>query len=197
MLTKEEVLMDRYIINEKTMYIRAVVQSDGVYSIVQEFNEKPMLVKKRPCIIMEETCYYYQTTYTVRKEISRDIGNISHKPPIILRPETSTYLFPTHSDRLKECSWINLQYVHSFKKKSMNETFVIFDDQTEILFPVSEYVMNHQFLNTIKLEYLLRTKSMKVDQVTKLAVNFEKSKTSIFEVLAMYAMLDQSKDTLR
>ncbi|GGB02216.1 hypothetical protein ERX37_00400 [Macrococcus hajekii] len=180
----------RYIIRETTMFIRPVMENHKLKSEVKEMGKPPFIIEQKPLTIIEQSCHFYNTTYTARKETTRIIADICHKPPIIIKPETSTYFFPSHSDRVAECYWFNLGLIKSYCKGKFNDSRIEFDDDTIEIFPISHHIINTQYLHSIKLEYCLRTKSIKNNHIDK-EVDYKRSSLSIYEVLAMYAMIEK------
>ncbi|TDM04642.1 competence protein ComK [Macrococcus carouselicus] len=179
----------RYIIRETTMFIRPLVVGHKLKSEVKELGKAPIVIDQKPLTIIEQSCHFYNTTYTARKETTRIIADICHKPPIVIKPETSTYFFPSHSDRVAECYWFNLSLIKTYGKGKFNDSRIEFDDASVEIFPVSHHIINTQYLHTLKLEYCLRTKSLKNDKLSS-EVDYRKSSMSIYEVLAMYALLE-------
>lgn len=182
---------DKYIINEKTMYIKAY--NDGRYacSEIAEFGEAPFIFKKKPLHVMEDSLFFYHSSYKSRKTSTKLIADISHKPPLIIKPGTQTYFFPTHSDRSLQLAWVNMHYVNRYYSGDHYDTIVEFDDQTTVSFPVTNYIFNTQYLHCIKLEYSMRIKSLKREMYQSEVVNFDKCRANLFEMLAMYALLEE------
>lgn len=181
-------MMAKYIITERTMYIKSHFEQKQHLSLVGEFNETPFIVEERPLSIIETSCVFYHSSYNNRKLATKLIANITTKPPIVVDPGCNAYFFPTHSDRSKEQSWINLQYVDYYKEGEFLDTIVYFDDKSNISVPISKYVFNSQFINTIKLEYSLRTKLKKQDRLHKRNID-EQMNPKLIEILSMYSLL--------
>lgn len=180
--------MAKYIITDQTMYIKCHFEKKKHWSIVGEFNETPFIVEEKPIQIIEASCLFYHSSYENRKLATKLIANITTKPPVVVNPESDAYFFPTHSDRSKEQSWINLQYVDGYRDGDYFDTIVHFDDRTEISLPISKYVFNSQFINTIKLEYSLRNKLKKQERITKGELD-GKVNPKLVEILSMYSLL--------
>ncbi|WP_414047072.1 competence protein ComK [Macrococcus equi] len=183
--------MDQYIINEKTMYIKAYRDGRGIQSEIGEFGKAPFIFKKKPLHVIEDSLFFYHATYKARKTSTKIIANINTKPPIIIQPGTQTYFFPTHSDRSNELAWINVHYVNRFHAGNHYDTIVEFDDQSNVSFPVTSYTFNTQYLHCIKLEYCMRTKALKREMYNEEQVQFDKCRANLFEMLAMYALLEK------
>lgn len=182
----------RYIIRESTLYVRPIIIDNKLVSAVKELNGEEFYIYTKPINIIEQTCFFYHTTYIARKDTTRVIANICHKPPIAIKPETNTYLFPSHSDRVyKEQHWFNLGVIKEYIKSDVGDTTVIFDDLSKRTFPVSHYIFNNQFLHAVKLEFCLRSRALKDKDFNNNKIDYNLPSTNIYEVLAMYALLNQ------
>ncbi|WP_170234587.1 competence protein ComK [Macrococcus equipercicus] len=181
----------RYIIHETTMYIRPVIIDDCIYSEVKEYEQPVFIINHQPLELIEQSCYFYNTTYSARKEKTRIVADICQKPPIVLKPETGTYFFPSHSDRVKEMHWFNLDMIKYYRKGKYNDTEICFDDGSVIAVPTSYYIINTQFLHAVKLEYCLRTKAQKKVEMMRREAEMRQTYTNIYELLAMYALLER------
>ncbi|TDM07484.1 competence protein ComK [Macrococcus lamae] len=181
----------RYIIRETTMYIKPVSIDNKIYSEVKEYNKPTFIIKQKPLTLIEQSCHFYNTTYSARKETTRIVADICQKPPIVLKPETGTYFFPTHSDRIKEMHWFNLSMIKYYRRGKYNDTEIFFDDESMVVVPTSYHIINTQYLHAVKLEYCLRTKAIKNDKVKSQDIDFKQACTNIYEVLAMYALLER------
>ncbi|MGK0554259.1 competence protein ComK [Macrococcus capreoli] len=183
--------MEKYIINEKTMYIKSYRESRIVYSEIGEYGATPILYKKKPLHVIEDSLFFYHASYKSRRASTKIIADIHTKPPIIIQPGTQTYFFPTHSDRSNDQAWVNVHYVNRFHAGNHYDTIVEFDDQSNVSFPVTPYTFNTQYLHGIKLEYCVRAKALKKDMYTTETVQFDKCRANLFEMLAMYALLEK------
>lgn len=181
----------RYIVRDTTLYLRPIMIDGVLKTEVKEYGKKAFIVDQRPLILIEQSCIFYKTTYAARKEQTRLIADICHKPPIVLKPESGTYFFPTHSDRVPQSHWFNLARIDSYSRGRYNDTQIVFDDGSTVNFPISSHIINMQFLHAVKLEYCLRTKAIKNDNVANKEIDYGKSCTNIYEVLAMYALLEK------
>ena len=190
-LTKEKVDMEKYIVNEKTMYIKVYRDGRSVLSEIGEYGRETFIFKKKPLHIIEDSLFFYHASYKARKISTKMIAEIYTKPPIIVQPGTQTYFFPTHSDRSNDMAWINVHYVNRFHAGEHYDTVVEFDDQSQVSFPVTTYTFNTQYLHGIKLEYCVRAKALKQEMYTQEAVHFDKCRANLFEMLAMYALLEK------
>lgn len=87
--------MAKYIITERTMYIKSHFEQKQHLSLVGEFNETPFIVEERPLSIIETSCVFYHSSYNNRKLATKLIANITTKPPIVVDPGCNAYFFPT------------------------------------------------------------------------------------------------------
>lgn len=183
--------MNKYIINEKTMYIKTHHEGRALYSEIGEFGQEPIIYKRKPLHVVEDSLFFYHSSYQARKSSTKVIANINTKPPIIVKPGTQTYFFPTHGDRSNELAFVNVHYVNRFHAGNHYDTIVEFDDGSNVSFPVTPYTFNTQYLHGIKLEYSVRAKALKQEMYQHEVVNFDKCRANLFEMLAMYALLER------
>ncbi|MCE4957679.1 competence protein ComK [Macrococcoides caseolyticum] len=183
--------MDKYIINEKTMYIKALREGRSICSEIGEYGCAPFFYKKKPLHVIEDSLFFYHSTYKARKTSTKLIADIHSKPPILIQPGTQTYFFPTHSNRSNDQAWINVHFINRFHAGHHYDTVVEFDDQSNVSFPITPYTFNTQYLHGIKLEYSVRAKALKQEMYRQEAVQFDKCRANLFEMLAMYALLER------
>ena len=65
-------------------------------------------------------------------------------------------MFPTTSPRSEDCIWISLKRVKAFEKIDITNTRVIFDNNTEIIVPVSYRTLENQISRASRLDFLMR-----------------------------------------
>ncbi|EGP9038072.1 competence protein ComK, partial [Listeria monocytogenes] len=58
----------------------------------------------------------FSTSFSLvgRKEGTKHLIGVTHKPPIIIDPVTSTYVFPTVAPSSTECIWIFPQHIKDY-----------------------------------------------------------------------------------
>ena len=122
-----------YEINKGTL---AIMPNENESSLVYE-DEDRFLIEQSPFQIMEESCMYFGSTYEGRKESARSILGAEYKVPVIVEDTDNLIVFPTTSPKSDDCIWISLKRVKNFERIDNSNTKVIFDNNKEIIVPVS------------------------------------------------------------
>lgn len=140
--------MNNYIINKKTMAIKAINENKSiVYEVGKEFE-----VNKDSLYIIKKSCFVYGSSFKGRVEGSRELIKIKYKVPIIIQEENNIVFFPMKSPRLGVVDWISIKYIKNFYQRGYEKgVFVEFDNGLIINFNVSYSIFKNQF---IKAEYL-------------------------------------------
>ncbi|WP_078381512.1 competence protein ComK [Sutcliffiella halmapala] len=125
-----------YEINRYTMAILSVEKGGKLYSKVLEV-EGELFVDLTPLMIVENSCSYYGSNYEGRKQGSRMVAGLTHKPPIAIDPMSDLYFFPTSSPKNDECNWISLHHVLESHPTTISNTYVKFMNKEEVELPLS------------------------------------------------------------
>ena len=141
-----------YEINKGTL---AIMPNENESSLVYE-DEDRFLIEQSPFQIMEESCMYFGSTYEGRKESARSILGAEYKVPVIVEDTDNLIVFPTTSPKSDDCIWISLKRVKAFEKIDLTNTRVIFDNNTEIIVPVSYRTLENQISRASRLDFLMR-----------------------------------------
>ena len=144
--------MKDYEINENTL---AVIAKDNSNSYVYETNDdKGYVINSSVNKIMEDSCMYFGSSFEGRKESSAVLLNSHYKVPVVVEETNEIIFFPTSSPRLKDCSWISLNHISSYKKDK-NGCEITFNDGKTLIIPVSFAVLDKQILRSYKLKTCL------------------------------------------
>ena len=141
-----------YEINKGTL---AIVPNEIDESLVYE-DEERFLIHQSPFQIMEESCKYFGSTYEGRKDSAKAILGAEYKVPVIVEDTDNLIVFPTTSPKSEECIWISLKRVKSFEKIDSINTKVIFDNNREIIVPVSYRTLEYQISRASRLDFMMR-----------------------------------------
>ena len=76
--------------------------------------------------------------------------------PVIVEDSDNLIVFPTTSPRSEDCIWISLKRVKSFEKIDHVNTKVIFDNNREIIVPVSYRTLENQISRASRLDFMMR-----------------------------------------
>lgn len=147
-----------YEINKGTL---AIMPNDNMSSLVYEDDER-YLIKQTPFQIMEESCKYFGSTYEGRKDSAKSILGAEYKVPVIVEDVNNLIVFPTTSPKADDCIWISLKRIKSFQKVDSINTKIIFDNNKEIIVPVSYRTLENQISRASRLDFMMRKRKMKL-----------------------------------
>ncbi len=141
-----------YEINKGTL---AIVPNEMDDSLVYEDDDR-FLIHQTPFEIMEESCKYFGSTYEGRKESAKSILGAEYKVPVIVEDSDNLIVFPTTSPKSEDCVWISLKRIQSFDKVDSNNTKIIFDNNQEIIVPVSYRMLENQVSRAARLDFMMK-----------------------------------------
>ena len=141
-----------YEINKGTL---AIMPNENQSSLVYEDDER-FLIHQSPFQIMEESCKYFGSTYEGRKDSARSILGAEYKVPVIVEDTDNLIVFPTTSPKSDDCIWISLKRVKNFERIDNSNTRVIFDNNREIIVPVSYRTLENQISRASRLDFMMR-----------------------------------------
>lgn len=149
--------MNSYEINEDTL---AIIPKDDNSTLVYE-KDDDFLINNTSYKIMEDSCEYFGSSIEGRKKGTTSVTGITHKVPIIVEDSQSLIFFPTTSTRDKNCAWISLNNILTYKKIK-NGCKIYFKDGTKLNLKTSYGVINNQVLRASRLQMMLyERKNMK------------------------------------
>ena len=155
--------MNNYKINNKTLAIVPI--SDNKSKIYE--NNNVIVVENSVKNLIEENCRYYGSSYEGRKQGTCDLIGVTHKSPIIIEDSAGIVFFPTCSPRLKNCSWISLNNIESYRQYQ-TDSIITFQNNLALKIPVSSKIINNQVLRATRLESVHQKRKQKIaDKNTK------------------------------
>ena len=143
-----------YEINEGTL---AVIANGEEKTRVLE-DEYDYQISESAFEIMDKSCKYFGSSYNGRKEGSKSILGVEYKVPIVVEDSKNIIFFPTTSPHDNECIWLSLNHIKDYYQIDYNQTKVIFDNNKEIVIPISYRSIENQILRSARLESLLRNR---------------------------------------
>lgn len=146
----------KYEISDGTL----VIMPNNADSLVYEDNEK-FVIDQSPFQIMEESCKYFGSTYSGRKDSAKHILGAQYKLPIIVEDSNNIIVFPTSSPTADDCFWISLKRIKSYKKIDNISTKIIFDNGVEIDVPISFRSLENQISRASRLDLIMRNRKNK------------------------------------
>lgn len=150
--------MNSYTINKKTLAIVPI--SDSKTKIYE--NNNVIIVADSVKNLIEDNCRFYGSSYEGRKKGTNDLIGVTHKSPIIIEDSSGLIFFPTCSPRLKNCSWISLNNIESYKRFQA-DSIITFQNNLTLKVPVSTKIINNQVLRATRLEAVHQKRKQKID----------------------------------
>ncbi len=127
-----------------------IVESEDVY-----------LVKNTPMEILEHSCEYFGSSFEGRKEGTKKMLGISHKPPIIVEESRKIIFFPTTSPENMDCIWINLEKIEKYYKINSKKSAILFKNGDMVNFDISYGSLSNQILRATRLKFVLEERTKK------------------------------------
>ncbi|MBR2247739.1 MAG: competence protein ComK [Bacilli bacterium] len=137
----------------------AIVPNNEESSLVYE-DEERYIIKEKPFKIMEDSCKYFGSSYNGRKESAKSILGAEYKVPIVLEESSNLVVFPTTSPRAEDCAWISLKHVKRIKRIDSTSTKIIFNNDREIIVPVSFRSVENQLSRASRLDLIMRNRKI-------------------------------------
>lgn len=146
------VVLTYYSINKNTMYIASDNYFNTNTSIAREITGEEYVINKEANKLMAENCLRFSSNYLHRKAITKDMTNITSKPPIMIDFFGSYIYFPLFSDRNSYNLWFNIRHIKRYEKDE-SRTRVHFYNGEDIVVDVTYYQFDKQYSNAMKLYY--------------------------------------------
>lgn len=138
----------KYIINNNTLSMMAI--SENETKIVEK--NKVLVVNEKCSKIISENCKSYGSSYTSRLQISKFILKSNAKIPIFIDDNGKLLIFPTNSNRINSCIWLNYNNIIDYKKNGKKKVVIVFTDDTRMIVPISYYSFEKQMTKCMKLK---------------------------------------------
>lgn len=149
-MKKEPISTQFYEVNPHTMIIFPKKSGSIVYSEIYEVDSH-YTSKFTPFELIKTSCNFFGSSYEGRKEGTKHLIGVTHKPPIIIDPVTSTYVFPTAAPNSEDCIWIFPQHIKDYKTVGYNHTLITFSNQQTVEIDMSLASFNNQIARTSML----------------------------------------------
>ncbi len=129
-----------YIINKDTYFL---MKNGDNWEIIEK--TKKLVNRDNILNILNESCFYYGSSYFGRKKATKYLLGISSKAPIILNEKENLLLFPIFSLRSDKGLWFIYHNIVSYKKVN-NYVEVTFLNGETYLFLLSFTIFKNQYL---------------------------------------------------
>ncbi|WP_156290904.1 competence protein ComK [Oceanobacillus salinisoli] len=136
MVTRETKML---ILMESSMYYRSLIIEEN-----QETDNSSKYSHFKPEQIIDYNCKRYGSTLNGRKEVVKEILHSSSKIPIPIIPHLGIYIFPTASNKNKNCVWLAYHHIKDYKEHN-DKTMVSFFDGTGMEINSSTSVFDRQY----------------------------------------------------
>ncbi|WP_376700388.1 competence protein ComK [Paenilisteria rocourtiae] len=151
-----------YEVNPHTMIILPLKTKSGVQSEVFELNDH-RISSFTPLFLIKTSCQYFGSSYEGRREGTRFLTGVTHKPPIMIDPVSFTYAFPTTSAGRDDCIWIFPQHISEYYDSNYNCTTIRFNNKQKIKISVSFATFNNQMARVSMLHMKFSQKMRAVE----------------------------------
>jgi len=146
-------LLECYIINQKTLYMYGFYDRNGKLCTIVKELDKIFTVDKAPLDILEDSIrcigYDLKGAMTSAKWILGDI----YMPPVMINPIQRICVFPDKSAKNEDAIWFNPAHIVrtiSYKKK----TYIEFSNGTTLILHCSVSTFNTKLQNAMQLRNL-------------------------------------------
>ena len=146
-----------YEINYDTQLIMPI--KENTTKVIENADE--YIVDNTPLEIMEHSCEYFGSSFKGRKEGTKKLLGITHKPPIIVEESKKMIFFPTISPENEFCSWINLESIDKYYKINSHKSAILFKNGDIIEFNISYGSLSNQILRATRLKFILEERTEK------------------------------------
>ena len=177
-------LIEEYEINPYTLIVQPIQYGSKVYTEIHELEDR-YISPFKPLDIIKRSCEYFGSSYEGRKEGTKQLIGITHKPPIAIDPTSSIFFFPTTSPVTAGCIWMANQHIVGTARMDAGTTMITFRNQQAFEIPVSCRSIENQIMRTA----LLKTKLLQRIQETERQQHFLLTRNGAAEVPAGYPVL--------
>ena len=139
--------MENYEINSSTLAI--VPMGEKVSKVYEEEDE--YIVQKSANSIIKDSCEFYGSSYDGRCIGTKSLTGIKTKYPIIIEESRNIIFFPTSSTRTKQSTWIALNKIKNYNKKSYYSQ-ILFKNEEKIDLNISFYSLENQIVRATMLK---------------------------------------------
>lgn len=98
--------------------------------------DRERFVPELPLNIVKKSCKYFGSDYEGRKNATKSLIHVRHKPPILVDPHTATILFPTKSPSQPDCIWLISGHIKDHTPEG-KKTEVVFSNNQSLVLPIS------------------------------------------------------------
>lgn len=145
-------MKNEYEINNGTLAVISL--EDGTSKILEDCGD--YIVSCSSYDILDHSCRYFGSSYNGRKEGAKSIIGANYKLPIVIQDNLDIVFFPTMSPSDKRCIWLAVNKIKKYVSEQFNTTRIIFDNNKELVVPISYRVIENQVYRSTRLVHLLK-----------------------------------------
>ncbi len=177
--------LNEYEVNIYTMTILPILLENKLCSRIIEIDEE-LIVKMKPIEVVDRSCKYFGSSLKGRKEGTRELMGITHKPPIIIEPSNQIFLFPTASPSSTECAWLSHSHIIKHSPAGNGTTNITFRNKKIINFDISKGSFENQLFHTAQLRTIISSRMEKKER----RMNFFVHPSELSEEMVSENMVD-------
>lgn len=144
-----------YEITPLTLAVIPKQNKNGTISAYVLEESRDYLIDYSPMKVIDAACKYFGSSLKGRMDGTRDVSNITHKPPIAIDPASGMYFFPTNSPVNSKCTWIAHSHIDTMKSVDLQQTKITFKNGKSIIVDVSYGSIMNQIQRTAQFRYAL------------------------------------------
>lgn len=148
-------LYSTYEITPLTLAVIPRKNKNGTISAYILEETRDYIIDFPPKKVIDAACKYFGSSLKGRIEGTRDVSNITHKPPIAIDPTSGMYFFPTNSPLNTKCTWIAHSHLNSMRTIDVQQTEITFKNGKSIIVDVSYGSIMNQIQRTAQFRYAL------------------------------------------
>lgn len=150
-----DLLYATYEITPLTLAVMPKQNQNGTISAYILEESRDYIIDYSPKKVIDAACKYFGSSLKGRIDGTKDISNITHKPPIAIDPASGMYFFPTNSPVNSKCTWIAHSHLESMNSIDIQQTEITFKNGKSIIVDVSYGSIMNQIQRTAQFRYAL------------------------------------------
>ncbi|WP_238985087.1 competence protein ComK [Bacillus kwashiorkori] len=154
-----------YLITEETMMLIPKQLAGGLGTIALE-QDSAILIKKSPLSIIKQNCKNGFSNYDSKVETTKKLIGVNYKVPVPINELPTIIFFPTESPKSPTCYWISFEHIKSLKLEDSQVTEVEFSNNQKLFVPVSETIIEKQWMKSGMLKSILLQSIVQSVQIT-------------------------------
>ncbi|MDT8863006.1 competence protein ComK [Alkalihalobacillus sp. MEB130] len=148
-------IVNEYLINKGTMLIEPTFDEFGqLHSFVTE-EYTSYLVKKSPLTVVDDSCFYYGSSFHGRLDASEKITGDLSKIPICISEANRIFFFPLESPHNNWCHWVSHYHVSKIRALGPKLSTIYFNNEISIDVPYERGGVDCKLAQTAQFRYIM------------------------------------------